>query len=53
MFLRAREFSRVNAIADTGLLGGAAGNEDAYHAWAIEVAEQIAWPVLTCEAVLC
>jgi uncharacterized protein len=25
---------------------------DSYHAWAIEVAEQIDWPALTCESVL-
>ena len=42
----------MNAIADTGLLVALARQKDQYHAWAIEVAEQVTWPVLTCEAVL-
>lgn len=42
----------MNAIADTGLLVALAREEDRYHRWALEVAEQITWPVLTCEAVL-
>jgi uncharacterized protein len=29
-----------------------ARENDQYHDWAVEVAEQISWPVLTCEAVL-
>lgn len=42
----------MDAIADTGLLVALAREEDRYHRWALEVAEQITWPVLTCEAVL-
>jgi predicted nucleic acid-binding protein len=42
----------MNAIADSGLLLALAREEDQYHRWAIEVAEQLTWPVLTCEAVL-
>jgi predicted nucleic acid-binding protein len=42
----------MNAIADTGLLVALARAEDQYHEWAVEMAEQITWPVLTCEAVL-
>jgi predicted nucleic acid-binding protein len=42
----------MKAIADTGLLVALARENDQYHRWAVEVAEQITWPVLTCEAVL-
>ena len=42
----------MNAIADTGLLVALGREKDQYHDWAIEVAEQIVWPALTCEAVL-
>jgi predicted nucleic acid-binding protein len=42
----------MNAIADTGLLVAIARDKDQYHDWAVEIAEQITWPVLTCEAVL-
>jgi uncharacterized protein len=42
----------MKAIADTGLLVALARKNDQYHDWAAEVAEQISWPVLTCEAVL-
>ena len=42
----------MNAIADTGLLVAMARENDQYHDWPAEVAEQIGWPVLTCEAVL-
>src|ERR1700678_258826 len=42
----------MKAIADTGLLVGLARDNDQYHAWAVEIGEQINWPVLTCEAVL-
>lgn len=42
----------MKAIADTGLLVAMARENDQYHEWAAEVAEQISWPVLTCEAVL-
>jgi predicted nucleic acid-binding protein len=42
----------MKAIADTGLLVALAREEDRYHDWAIEMARQITWPALTCEAVL-
>jgi predicted nucleic acid-binding protein len=42
----------MKAIADTGLLVALARKNDHHHDWAAEVAEQISWPVLTCEAVL-
>ncbi|HXP84112.1 MAG TPA: PIN domain-containing protein [Bryobacteraceae bacterium] len=42
----------MKAIADTGLLVAMVRENDQYHDWAAEVAEQISWPVLTCEAVL-
>ncbi|HEY6767655.1 MAG TPA: hypothetical protein VI386_23110 [Candidatus Sulfotelmatobacter sp.] len=42
----------MKAIADTGLLVALARENDQYHDWAAQVAEQINWPVLTCEAVL-
>jgi predicted nucleic acid-binding protein len=42
----------MNAIADTGLLVALARSADQHHKWAVEVGEQISWPVLTCEAVL-
>jgi uncharacterized protein len=42
----------MKAIADTGLLVALVRDHDQYHDWAAEVAEQISWPVLTCEAVL-
>ncbi|MGA9391762.1 MAG: PIN domain-containing protein [Candidatus Sulfotelmatobacter sp.] len=42
----------MNAIADTGLLVALGRQNDQYHDWAAQIAEQIRWPVLTCEAVL-
>jgi predicted nucleic acid-binding protein len=42
----------MNAIADTGLLVALGRENDQYHGWAVEIAEQITWPALTCEAVL-
>jgi uncharacterized protein len=42
----------VKAIADTGFLVAFINARDTYHAWALDVAEQIAEPLLTCEAVL-
>lgn len=42
----------MKAIADTGLLVAMARENDQYHDWAAQLAEQIEWPVLTCEAVL-
>jgi len=42
----------MNAIADTGLLVALGREADQYHDWASQVAEQVTWPALTCEAVL-
>src|SRR5260221_8315829 len=43
---------RMNAIADTGFLVAMIHNDDEHHRWAVELAFQLSWPVLTCEAVL-
>jgi predicted nucleic acid-binding protein len=42
----------MNAIADTGFLVALVEKKDQFHAWAMELGNQITWPVLTCEAVL-
>ena len=42
----------MKGIADTGFLVAFANREDRYHAWAVELAEQVSEPLLTCEAVL-
>jgi len=42
----------MNAIADTGFLVALLQAHDRHHLWAAEVAENIQWPVLTCESVL-
>ena len=42
----------MKGIADTGLLVAFANRYDRHHDWAVGVAEQIAGPLLTCEAVL-
>jgi predicted nucleic acid-binding protein len=42
----------VNGIADTGFLVAFANRRDRYHEWAVEIAEQVSTPLLTCEAVL-
>jgi predicted nucleic acid-binding protein len=42
----------MNAIVDTGMLVALARDNDQYHDWAAGIGEQIAWPALTCEAVL-
>ena len=42
----------MNAIADTGFLVALLETHDQHHAWAIELAESIRWPALTCESVL-
>ncbi|MBV9573751.1 MAG: hypothetical protein JOY93_06825, partial [Acidobacteriales bacterium] len=39
-------------IADTGLLVALVRKQDQHHDWAVQVGSHIAWPVLTCEAVL-
>ena len=42
----------MKAIADTGFLVAFVNARDTYHAWALDVADQITEPLLTCEAVL-
>jgi predicted nucleic acid-binding protein len=42
----------MRAIADTGFLVAFANRRDQHHAWALEIAERITEPLLTCEAVL-
>jgi predicted nucleic acid-binding protein len=42
----------MNAIADTGFLVALLEAHDEHHAWAMELAEDIQWPALTCESVL-
>ena len=42
----------MNTIADTGFLVALLEIHDAHHAWAVDVAEQVTWPTLTCESVL-
>jgi predicted nucleic acid-binding protein len=42
----------VRAIADTGFLVAFANRRDSHHQWAVELAERVTEPLLTCEAVL-
>jgi predicted nucleic acid-binding protein len=42
----------VKAIADTGFLVAFANRSDRHHGWAVEVAENVTEPLLTCDAVL-
>ena len=42
----------MKGIADTGLLVAFANRNDAYHDWAVSIAERVTEPLLTCEAVL-
>jgi uncharacterized protein len=42
----------LKAIADTGFLVAFANRTDAHHAWAVELAERVTEPLLTCEPVL-
>jgi len=42
----------VKGIADTGFLVAFANRNDRHHEWAVGVAERLAEPLLTCEAVL-
>jgi predicted nucleic acid-binding protein len=44
--------AQMNAIADTGFLVALFESHDEHHAWAMELAEDIKWPALTCESVL-
>ena len=42
----------MRGIADTGFLVAFANARDLHHSWALDVAEQITEPLLTCEPVL-
>ena len=42
----------MKAIADTGFLVAFANRSDAHHEWAVELADRVDDPLLTCEAVL-
>ena len=42
----------MRGIADTGFLVAFANARDQHHGWALDVAEDVAEPLLTCEAVL-
>ncbi len=42
----------MKGIADTGLLVAFGNRKDAFHSWAVGLAERITEPLLTCEAVL-
>jgi len=42
----------VRGIADTGFLIAFANARDQHHGWALDVAEDVTEPLLTCEAVL-
>jgi predicted nucleic acid-binding protein len=42
----------VKAIADMGFLVAFGNRRDSHHRWALEIAQQISEPLLTCEAVL-
>jgi uncharacterized protein len=42
----------MNAIADTGFLVAFGNRNDQHHAWAVEIANRVTEPLLTCDAVL-
>lgn len=42
----------MKGIADTGFLVAFANRRDAHHRWALEIAQRVTEPLLTCEAVL-
>lgn len=42
----------MKGIADTGFLVAFANRNDRHHEWAVQVAERLSEPLLTCEAVL-
>jgi predicted nucleic acid-binding protein len=42
----------VKAIADTGFLVAFGNRRDHHHQWAVEIAERVTEPLLTCKAVL-
>lgn len=42
----------MKAVADTGFLVAFANRNDCYHQWALDLAQKVTEPLLTCEAVL-
>jgi predicted nucleic acid-binding protein len=42
----------VKAIADTGFLVAFGNRRDSHHHWALEIAQRVTEPLLTCDAVL-
>jgi hypothetical protein len=42
----------MKAIADAGFLVAFGNRNDAYHLWAVDIAERVSEPLLTCDAVL-
>src|SRR5580692_4578152 len=42
----------MKAIADTGFIVAFGSHGDHHHAWAVDIAKNIAEPLITCEAVL-
>ena len=42
----------MKAIADTGFLVGFGNRNDYHHHWAVEIAQQVTEPLVTCDAVL-
>lgn len=42
----------MKAIADTGFLVAFGNRKDTHHKWAVEIAERVTEPLLTCDAVL-
>jgi predicted nucleic acid-binding protein len=42
----------MKAIADTGFVVAFQNRNDRYHAWAVDLAESVTEPLLTCESVL-
>ncbi len=42
----------MKGIADTGLIVALLNRDDRHHAWALEIAQSVSAPLLTCEAVL-
>jgi len=42
----------MKAIADTGFLVAFGNRTDRHHGWALEIAQRVTEPLLTCEAVL-
>ena len=47
-----RLLQEMNAIADSGFLVGFGNRNDQYHSWALEIANRVTEPLLTCDAVL-